>query len=182
MELTLWEFIWSLVLGTAFGIALQKAQLTKYSKIVNVFRFKDLSVLKFMMTTLITAMPLIFIFKGMGILSLSNVNPTYFLGNFVGGAIFGVGMASAGFCPGTVAGGIGQGSLDYLIPGGLGFLTGAYIFGQTYTSIFTKISSIGNIGSITIPEWLNLNQWLFIIFFVQMTLVLFYFLEKKGIE
>ncbi len=182
MEVTLWEFIWSLILGIGFGIALQKSQLTKYSTIINVFRFKDLTVIKFMLTALITAMPLIFLLKDFGWLSLSNVNPTYFLGNFLGGAIFGVGMASAGFCPGTVAGGIGQGSLDYLIPGGLGFLAGAYIFGKTYTTVFTKISSIGNIGQVTIPEWLHVNQWLFIIFFVQMTLVLFYFLEKKSIK
>lgn len=182
MEVTVWQFIWSLILGIGFGIALQKTQLTKYSTIANVFRFKDLTVIKFMLTVLITAMPLIFLLKGMGILNLSNVNPTYFAGNFLGGALFGIGMAAAGFCPGTVAGGIGQGSLDYLIPGGLGFLVGAYIFGQTYTSVFTKISSIGNLGSITIPEWLQVNQWLFIVFFVEMTLVLFYFLEKKGIE
>jgi len=81
-----------------------------------------------------------------------------------------------------MAGGAGQGSLDYLIPGALGFITGAYIFGKTYTSFFTKISQIGNFGSITIPELFHVNTWLFIIFFVEMTLVLFYFLEKKGIK
>ncbi|MBD3274135.1 MAG: YeeE/YedE family protein [Candidatus Marinimicrobia bacterium] len=182
MEVTLWEFIWSLILGMGFGISLQKTQLTKYSTIVNVFRFKDLTVIKFMLTVLITAMPLIFFMRDAGMVSLANVNPTYFAGNFFGGMIFGVGMAAAGFCPGTVAGGIGQGSLDYLIPGGLGFMVGAYLFGDTYTTVFTKLSSIGNIGQVTIPTWLNVNHWLVIIFFVQMTLVLFYFLEKKAIK
>lgn len=81
-----------------------------------------------------------------------------------------------------MAGGAGQGSLDYLIPGLLGFVGGAYLFGATYTKFFTKISKIGNLGSVTIPEVLHVNQWLFIIFFVEMTLVLFYFLEKKGIK
>ena len=80
-----------------------------------------------------------------------------------------------------MAGGAGQGSIDYLIPGLLGFLTGAFIFGKTYT-FFTKISQIGNLGSITMPELFHVNQWLFIIFFVEMTLVLFYFFEKKGIK
>lgn len=182
MEVTLWEFICSLLLGIGFGISLHKAGLTKYSTIVNVFRFKDLTVIKFMMAALITAMPLIYILKDLGLLTLTNINPTYIAGNLAGGAIFGVGMAISGFCPGTMAGGAGQGSIDYLVPGMLGFLTGAYLFGVTYTSVFARISQIANLGAITIPEWLHVNTWLFIIFFVEMTLILFYFLEKKGIK
>jgi len=81
-----------------------------------------------------------------------------------------------------MAGGAGQGSIDYIVPGLLGFIAGAYFFGETYTSIFTKISRIGNLGSITIPELFHINTWLFIILFVEITLVLFYFLEKKGIK
>jgi len=72
--------------------------------------------------------------------------------------------------------------LDYLIPGFLGFAAGAFLFGKTYTAVFTKISQIANFGSISIPELFHVNQWLFIIFFVEMTLVLFYFLEKKGVK
>lgn len=182
MEVTFWEFIWSLFLGILFGVSLQKAGLTKYSKIVNVFRFKDLAVLKFMLSALITAMPIIYLLKDMGLITLTNINPTYIAGNLLGGAIFGVGMALAGFCPGTTAGGAGQGSLDYLIPGSLGFITGAYMFGSTYTSFFTKISKIGNLGAVTITDVFHINHWLFIIFFVEITLVLFYYLEKKGIK
>lgn len=97
MEVTVWEFIFSLLLGVGFGIALQKAGLTKYSTVVNVFRFRDLTVLKFMLATLITAMPLIYILKGLGLLELTNINPTYIAGNVVGGLIFGVGMAMSGY-------------------------------------------------------------------------------------
>ena len=97
MEVTLWEFIFSLLLGIGFGISLQKSGLTKYSTVVNVFRFRDLTVLKFMLATLITAMPLIYILKGLGLLELTNINPTYIAGNVVGGLIFGVGMAMSGY-------------------------------------------------------------------------------------
>lgn len=97
MEVTLWEFICSIILGIGFGISLQKSGLTKYGTIVNVFRFKDLAVIKFMLAALITAMPLIFILKGMGLISLTNINPTYIAGNLLGGLIFGIGMALSGY-------------------------------------------------------------------------------------
>ncbi len=48
--------ILALSLGIVFGLLLNKAGLTKYNKIVNVFRFTDLAVLKFMMTALVVAM------------------------------------------------------------------------------------------------------------------------------
>ena len=46
--------------------------------------------------------------------------------------VFGVGMALSGYCPGTCAAGAGEGKMDYIVPGVLGFLTGAVIFGLTY--------------------------------------------------
>ena len=86
-----------LVLGFGFGWALQKAGLGKYHKIVNVFRFTDLAVLKFMMTALAVAMVGVFSLSTAGLIALPAVPGTYVVGNLVGGLIFGVGMAGAGF-------------------------------------------------------------------------------------
>lgn len=91
------EMIFSLVMGFGFGFALQKAGLGKYNKIVNVFRFTDLAVLKFMMTALAVAMVGTFALNALGVVSLPNIPATYVVGNLVGGLIFGVGMAGAGF-------------------------------------------------------------------------------------
>ncbi|MBI4788859.1 MAG: YeeE/YedE family protein [Chloroflexi bacterium] len=91
------DILFPLVLGFAFGWALQKAGLTKYHKIVNVFRFTDLAVLKFMMTSLAVAMVGTFALSTFGLISLPAVPATYVVGNLVGGLIFGVGMAGAGF-------------------------------------------------------------------------------------
>ncbi len=91
------EFILPLVLGAGFGWSLQKAGLTKYHKIVNVFRLTDLAVLKFMLTTLAVSMVGIFGLKTLGLIELPTVPATYVVGNLVGGLIFGVGMAGAGF-------------------------------------------------------------------------------------
>ena len=84
-------------LGILFGFSLNKAGLTKYHKIVNVFRFTDMAVLQFMMTALVVAMSGLFILRGLGAVTFPNVPATYLVGNLVGGLIFGIGMALTGY-------------------------------------------------------------------------------------
>lgn len=91
------DVIGPIVIGFFFGWSLQKAGLTKYHKIVNVFRFTDLAVLKFMLTSIVVAMVGVFSLTGLGLITLPAVPATYVVGNLVGGLIFGVGMAGAGF-------------------------------------------------------------------------------------
>ncbi len=87
----------SLVLGIVFGFSLNKAGLTKYNKIVNVFRFTDMAVLKFMMTALVISMSGLYALRGLGLVTFPAVPATYLAGNAIGGLIFGVGMALAGY-------------------------------------------------------------------------------------
>jgi hypothetical protein len=89
--------ILAIVFGVIFGFSLNKAGLTKYHKIVNVFRLTDLSVLKFMMTALMVAMSGLYALRGLGLITFPNVPATYVVGNLVGGLIFGVGMALTGY-------------------------------------------------------------------------------------
>jgi uncharacterized protein len=91
------NFITALVLGVFFGFSLNKAGLTKYNKIVNVFRFTDMAVLQFMMTALVVAMSGLFALRGLGVITFPTVPATYVVGNIIGGLIFGVGMALTGF-------------------------------------------------------------------------------------
>jgi len=93
---TLPEIIAALVLGIGFGFSLQKAGLTRYHKIVNVFRFTDLAVLKFMMTALIVAMAGLFGLDALGLVALPVPPQTYVVGNLLGGMIFGIGMSGVG--------------------------------------------------------------------------------------
>jgi hypothetical protein len=85
------------VLGAFFGFSLNKAGLTKYNKIVNVFRFTDMAVLQFMMTALVVAMIGLYALRGLGLVVFPAVPATYIVGNLVGGLIFGAGMALTGF-------------------------------------------------------------------------------------
>ena len=91
------DIVWPLVVGFGFGWSLQKAGLSKYNKIVNVFRFTDLAVLKYMLAALAVAMVGVFGLNALGWIALPNVPATFVAGNLVGGLIFGVGMAGAGF-------------------------------------------------------------------------------------
>ena len=91
------NFITALVLGAFFGLSLNKAGLTKYNKIVNVFRFTDMAVLQFMMTALVVAMSGLFALRGLGLITFPAVPATYIVGNIIGGLIFGVGMALTGY-------------------------------------------------------------------------------------
>ena len=87
----------ALVFGALFGFSLNKAGLTKYNKIVNVFRFTDMAVLKFMMAALVVGMIGIYALRDLGLVTLVGTMPTYIVGNLLGGLIFGAGMAGAGY-------------------------------------------------------------------------------------
>ncbi|HLB46797.1 MAG TPA: YeeE/YedE thiosulfate transporter family protein [Anaerolineales bacterium] len=91
------NYILALLLGFAFGFLLNKAGLTRYHKIVNVFRFTDMAVLKFMMSGLVVSMIGLYGLQGIGLITFPTVPATYIVGNIVGGLIFGVGMAATGY-------------------------------------------------------------------------------------
>ena len=180
--MTIGTYVLALVLGVMFGFALNKAGLTRYTKIVNQFRLTDMAVLKFMMTALVVTMLGVYPLHELGIITFPTIPATYVVGNLVGGLIFGVGMALAGFCPGTAVAGGGEGKLDYIVPGLLGFLTGAVIFGLSYDSFMPKILSLGNFGNKTIPELWGVNAYLAIFVFTLLALALFYAIDRLGLQ
>jgi uncharacterized protein len=87
----------ALIVGIFFGFILQKVGFTRYSKIVNVYRFTDLGVLKFMLTAIVVGSVGIYLMRDWGLVNLTGSNPTYLVGNFIGALIFGAGMALAGY-------------------------------------------------------------------------------------
>jgi uncharacterized protein len=171
----------ALGVGFCFGWLLQKAGLARYDRIVNVFRFRDLAVLKFLMTALVVGAVGIRSLVALDLAGPVPVPATFLLGNLVGGLVFGAGMALSGFCPGTIAAGIGEGRLDYLIPGSLGLIGGALVFGAAYRSIFPALARAAK-SSLTIPDWLGVDPWLVVVLLTEVTLGLFYFLERHRRE
>jgi uncharacterized membrane protein YedE/YeeE len=91
------QFWLVLIRGVLFGIALVKGGLTRYTNIVGVFRFTNLTVIKFMMTALVVAMIGLYLMHEAGAVQFPNVPATYIAGNLIGGLIFGAGMSLAGY-------------------------------------------------------------------------------------
>jgi len=69
-----------------------------------------------------------------------------------------------------------------LIPGLLGFFTGAVIFGLTYQQVFPKISALANYGNVVIPDLWNLDPYLVVAFFGLISLLLFYLIDRAGLS
>ncbi|TSA47425.1 MAG: hypothetical protein D4R46_01130 [Chloroflexi bacterium] len=69
-----------------------------------------------------------------------------------------------------------------MIPGLLGFLAGAVLFGLTYQQVFPQISKIANLGNVVIPGLWNLNPYLSVLVFSLMALILFYLIDRAGLQ
>ena len=69
-----------------------------------------------------------------------------------------------------------------MIPGFLGFLTGAVLFGLTYQQVFPQIQKIAQVGNVVMPDLWNLSPFLFILLFGLITLLLFYLIDRAGLH
>ncbi len=171
--------IYGLVTGVFFGFFLQKGRVLRYDKQLGALRLLDMTIVKFMLSTVLVGMVGIYLLKDLGLVNLS-VKPTNLGANVIGGLIFGAGWGLLGYCPGTSAGALGEGRWDALW-GIIGMLVGAAIFAEVYPALKTNILTWGNFGEITLPQLLGLSHWVIVPAFVVGALVLFWWFEKKGL-
>ncbi|MFI5308523.1 MAG: YeeE/YedE thiosulfate transporter family protein [Polyangiales bacterium] len=169
-----------LLLGCCFGWVLHKGRLGRYETVVNVFLFRDLTVLKFLLSALMVSALGIQACSALGLAVPMPVAETYLVGNLVGGLVFGVGMATAGFCPGTVAAGAGEGRLDYLVAGSLGLGAGALLYGIAYPKLVPLLANPLHLGPVTLGQLLGVDTWLLVALFWELGLLLFYALERGA--
>ena len=119
------DLLQALVLGFLFGWLLHKAGLTHYARIVNVYRLRDMTVMRFMLTALVVGAVLLQAGLDLGLAERAPLPSSYLLSNLVGGVVFGIGMATAGYCPGTIVAEAAAGRLDAIVAGSTGLLAGA---------------------------------------------------------
>lgn len=174
------EILAPLLLGVAFGLCLHKAGLTHYARIVNVYRLRDLTVIRFMLTALAVAAVTIQAGISLGFIARAPLPMTSLLANVVGGLVFGVGMASAGYCPGTIVAEVGEGRLDALFAGIAGLFVGALSFGLLYPYIMPTLGRIGALGRITLAEWSHAHAWLVVLVFVELVLLILRLTARVG--
>jgi len=172
--------IWGLVFGILFGFLLQKGGATKYDVIVGQLLLTDFTVLKIMLSAVLTGMIGIYLMKTLGWVELSPKSGS--MGsNVVGGLIFGVGFAVLGYCPGTIAGAIGNGYLDALVGGVAGILIGTGLFAALYPRLKIGILKKGDFGNVTLPQLFKVNDWVVVVPVAGLIFLLLVWLERVGL-
>ena len=173
--------LWNgLVLGVVFGFLLQKGGATKYDVIVGQLLLSDFTVVKIMLSAVVTGMIGIHAMKAMGWIELS-IKPGSLGMNIVGGLIFGVGFAVLGYCPGTIAGAVGNGFLDAIVGGLVGIVIGSGLFAALYPKLKSGILTKGAFGQLTFPKLFKVNDWVVVIPVVALIVVLLFWLESAGL-
>ncbi len=164
-----------LVIGVVFGFLLERGGLTRHERVVGVFRFTDLGMLKFLGSAIVVGAATAQAIVSLGFAASVAVVPTHLASQALGGLVFGAAMASVGFCPGTIFAGAGVGRLDALVPGVLGLLAGALVFGLAHPA---GLGSVGDLGHATLPGLAGVSAWLLVLVMAEAAALGFYWLER----
>ena len=101
--------------------------------------------------------------------------------NAIGGLIFGLGFALVGYCPGTIAGAVGNGYLDALAGGLTGIILGSGLFAALYPRLKDGVLKKGDFGDLTLPRIFKVNDWVVIIPLSGLLVLLLYLMERAGL-
>ena len=148
--------LYALVIGVAMGALLQRVRASSPGMILANLRLENLSIIKFMATTIAVGMILVYLLDAAAPQLLHfDVKPTYLIGVVLGGLIFGVGFALGGYCPGTCVVGASEGRRDarYSILGGI---VGALLFTLLYTFLLEPIIKPLDLGKVRVQDYVHL--------------------------
>lgn len=171
--------IYGIVTGILFGFLLQKGRVIRYDQQLGALRLRDMTIVKFMLSTVLVGMVGVYLLRDLGLADLS-VKETLLGGNIIGGLIFGMGWGLLGYCPATQLGALGEGRWDAFW-GILGMLAGAALFAEAYPALKKTVLTWGSFGKITLPQVLGVHHWFIIPVLVIGGLALFRWFEKKGL-
>lgn len=174
------QLIVGLIIGFGFGFLLQKGGVTTYNVIEEQLLLTDFTVAKVIGAAVLVAMPLLFISRHFG-LTEQHVVKRGLGTSVIGGLIFGVGFGLLGYCPGTVAGAIGQGSLDALFGGALGILIGTALFAGMYPKLKNGVLTARPFTNATLPEFLRLPPKVVVPLCMVGGIIVFWVIECLGL-
>ncbi|MDQ7055852.1 MAG: YeeE/YedE thiosulfate transporter family protein [Persephonella sp.] len=140
------HLLMGLLTGALFGIVLHKVGAIRYSRVEGMLLLRDLKIMKFAFMGIATASIIYGLADIFGIAEQTNLLPRImpYLGiaHLVGGFLFGIAMASAGFCPGTCVARVGAGKF-ISFAGVIGLILGIVI----YTQIQPWLVEVGILGT-----------------------------------
>ena len=169
-----------LLFGFCVGFLLQKGRVCDYEVIMGQLLLQDFTVLKVMLTAIVTGMIGVYAMYGKGWIKLHKEAGS--LGtNIPGPLIFGIGFGLLGYCPGTSVGAVGHGALDALVGGIGGILIGAGLYAAVYPKLKTSILNKGAFGDKTLIDVLPVrNPWSVILPVAAIIGLVLFSLEKMG--
>jgi len=150
-----------LVFGVIFGFLLQKGGVAKYHILIGQLLLVDYTVLKIMMSAVVTGALGIHFLHRAGLVEL-HIKPARLASNIVGGLLFGGGFALSAYCPGTGAAALGQGNYDALAMVA-GMVAGSYIFAEASGWTAKHLDPIADYGKLTLHDVIPLNRTLVVL-------------------
>jgi hypothetical protein len=155
------KLLTGVIFGLAFGFLLQKGGVGKFNVLIGQLLLQDFTVAKVMLTAIVTGMIGIFTLHHFAKVNL-HIKPTHIGANIIGGLLFGAGFALLGYCPGTAAAALGQGSWDALF-GMTGLIAGSWIFAELSGWTKQTVEKRGDLGKVLLPDLLHVPRRAFII-------------------
>ena len=174
------QLVWGFAFGIVFGFLLQKGGVTKFDIIIGQLLLEDFTVIKIMLSAVVTGTLGIHLMKSLGWIEL-NPKAGSWGKNAIGGLIFGLGFALLGYCPGTIAGAVGNGYLDALVGGLTGILLGSGLLAAAYPKLKNGILKKGDFGNLTLPRLFKVNDWIVIIPLCALLVLVLYLIENAGL-
>jgi len=157
------KLLTGMVFGLAFGFLLQKGGVGKFNVLIGQLLLQDFTVAKVMLTAILVGMVGIFTLHHFAKVNL-HLKPTRIGANVIGGLVFGAGFALTGYCPGTAAAALGQGSWDALF-GIAGLIAGSWIFAELSGWTKRTVETWGDLGKIQLPDLLHVPRASFVLCF-----------------
>ncbi|MDD4269892.1 MAG: YeeE/YedE family protein [Pirellulaceae bacterium] len=173
------QLLLGFLLGIGFGFLLQKGGVTYYDVIIDQLLLKDFTVVKIMLTAMVTGMIGVHLLVRFGLTQL-HPKPGSLGATIPGSLIFGIGFGTLGYCPGTAVAAVGHGALDALFGGVAGMLLGAAAFAALYPKL-KPILSKADFGNPTFPQMLHVNPWTVVLPIVAVVVGLLYWIESAGL-
>lgn len=173
------EHLLGLATGILFGFLLQKGRVLRFEKQVGALLLQDMTILKFMLSAIFVGMVGINLLAEFGAVALSHKSMNLG-GVLLGGLLFGIGWALAGYCPGTSIGALGEGRWHALFVI-LGMLLGAALYAEAFPWLQIILLTWMDYGKIGMPQALGVSTWLLIPIFGIAVLQLFLWFERKGL-
>ncbi|MBN2199735.1 MAG: YeeE/YedE family protein [Candidatus Aminicenantes bacterium] len=175
-----WQLLLGFVAGVFFGFFLQKGGVTQYDIILGQLLLQDFTVVKIMLAAVVTGMLGVHLMRALGWVRLQP-KPGSWATAVWGGLFFGIGFAVLGYCPGTVAGAVGNGFLDAAVGGLVGITVGAGLFAAVYGRIQKPVLSRGDFGEKTLPQLFKTKDWTVVLPAAVVLTAVLWLLERAGL-